>query len=37
MASYDVFDRGDVTLQFGLTLPSAHVAYRTYDERRGGE
>ena len=32
MADYDVFDLGTVTLQCGLTLPSAHVAYKTYGE-----
>ncbi len=30
MADYDAFDLGAVTLQRGLTLPKAHLAYKTY-------
>ena len=32
MADYDVFDLGTVTLQCGLTLPAAHLTYKTYGE-----
>lgn len=27
---YEIFDLGDVTLQSGVTLPSAFLAYKTY-------
>lgn len=30
MADYETFDLGSVTLQRGLTLPKAHLAYKTY-------
>ena len=30
MADYDIFDLGPLTLQRGLTLPKAHLAYKTY-------
>lgn len=30
MADYDIFDLGTLTLQRGLTLPKAHLAYKTY-------
>lgn len=30
MANHEVFDLGSLTLQCGLTLPSAHIAYKTY-------
>lgn len=29
---YDVFDLGDVTLQSGVTLPNAFLAYKTYGQ-----
>jgi len=32
MADYNVFDLGAVTLQCGLTLPNAQLAYKTYGE-----
>lgn len=30
MMEYEIFDLGDVTLQSGVTLPSAFLAYKTY-------
>ena len=30
MADYETFDLGPLTLQRGLTLPKAHLAYKTY-------
>jgi homoserine O-acetyltransferase len=30
MSDHDVFELGDFALQCGLTLPSAHVTYKTY-------
>ncbi len=30
MPDYEIFDLGPLTLQRGLTLPKAHVAYKTY-------
>lgn len=27
---YEIFDLGDVTLQSGVTLPNAFLAYKTY-------
>ena len=30
MADYEIFDLGSLTLQCGLTLPAAHIAYKTY-------
>lgn len=30
MANYDIFEAGDVTLQSGVVLPAARVAYRTH-------
>lgn len=29
---YEIFDLGDVTLQSGVTLPNAFLAYKTYGE-----
>ena len=30
MADYETFDLGTLTLQRGLTLPKAHIVYKTY-------
>ena len=30
MMDYEIFDLGDVTLQSGVTLPDAFLAYKTY-------
>ena len=30
LADYEIFDLGPLTLQRGLTLPEAHLAYKTY-------
>ena len=30
LSDYDTFDLGPLTLQLGLTLPKAHLAYKTY-------
>ena len=30
MVDFDTFDLGQLTLQCGLTLPRAHLAYKAY-------
>ena len=32
MADYEIFEAGDVTLQSGVVLPAARVAYRTHGQ-----
>ena len=32
MADFETFDLGLLTLQCGLTLPKAHLAYKTYGQ-----
>ena len=35
-AGYDIFNLGPLTLQSGLTLPAAHLAYKTYGQLAPG-